>query len=206
MPTAEFFTRFGLFVSKEFLDAALCSEIIKSTEGIGWERAGIYNTLAGTHSDQTSGDVVRKTLKIRIPDVMRGAVADRLLSIVPRLEEHFDLKIAGFEEPQLLRYAAGDYFHGHMDSAPASNWDTTYEKRRVSLVVFLNGQSEEPLADCYCGGSLVFAGLIDDPRVRFQGFPLVGEPGLLIAFRSDLFHEVKQVTFGHRYTIVTWCF
>jgi SM-20-related protein len=33
---------------------------------------------------------------------------------------------------------------------------------------------------------------------------LIGEPGLLVAFRSDVLHEVEAVTHGERYSIVSW--
>jgi predicted 2-oxoglutarate/Fe(II)-dependent dioxygenase YbiX len=68
----------------------------------------------------------------------------------------------------------------------------------------VNGQSKQPAQDVYGGGSLVFYGLLDGSQWEKVGFPLEGEPGLLIAFRSDLLHEVQQVTFGHRYTVVSW--
>jgi SM-20-related protein len=32
----------------------------------------------------------------------------------------------------------------------------------------------------------------------------VGEPGLLVAFRSDTVHEVLPVTHGERFTVVSW--
>jgi hypothetical protein len=34
--------------------------------------------------------------------------------------------------------------------------------------------------------------------------PLIAEPGLLIAFPSDKWHEVKPVSHGRRFTVVTW--
>jgi hypothetical protein len=55
----------------------------------------------------------------------------------------------------------------------------------VSVVSFLNGEAEAPGGDGYCGGALTFYGLLRDPRANQLGFPLAGEAGLLIAFRSD---------------------
>jgi SM-20-related protein len=45
---------------------------------------------------------------------------------------------------------------------------------------------------------------MDDERARSVGFPLIGEAGLLLAFRPNLVHEVTPVTHGERCTVVTW--
>ncbi|HET6851381.1 MAG TPA: 2OG-Fe(II) oxygenase, partial [Pyrinomonadaceae bacterium] len=72
--------------------------------------------------------------------------------------------------------------------------------RRISIVVFLNGSSTEPQADCFCGGALTFY----DEKDATRSFDLSGETGLLVAFRADTFHEVLPVTSGERFTIITW--
>jgi SM-20-related protein len=79
-------------------------------------------------------------------------------------------------------------------------------ERQVSAVIFLNSAAEARGPESYSGGALTFYGLIDGPCWRGYGFPLVGEQGLLIAFRSDVLHEVTVVTRGERYSIVTWFF
>lgn len=60
------------------------------------------------------------------------------------------------------------------------------------------------MAGSYGGGNLVLDGLLDDPRLKTIGFPLNGEEGLLIAFRSETYHEVIAVTRGERYSIAAW--
>ncbi len=72
------------------------------------------------------------------------------------------------------------------------------------MVVFLNEPGETLDPPGYGGGLLTFAGLLDDPKLRTVGVPLVAETGLLVAFRSDMLHAVTPVTHGERYTIVTW--
>jgi predicted 2-oxoglutarate/Fe(II)-dependent dioxygenase YbiX len=51
---------------------------------------------------------------------------------------------------------------------------------------------------------LTFYGLLPGPAWERIGFPLRGEEGLLVAFRSEILHEVTAVRQGDRYTIVTW--
>ena len=98
-----------------------------------------------------------------------------------------------------------DLFSGaHNDSNSHPDADHYVKSRRVSLVLFLNSESQEPAEDCYGGGQLTFYGLLEGPQWEKCPLPVKGEAGLLIAFRSDLTHEVKPVTFGRRRTIVTW--
>jgi predicted 2-oxoglutarate/Fe(II)-dependent dioxygenase YbiX len=58
--------------------------------------------------------------------------------------------------------------------------------------------------DRYGGGSLVFYGHRGDRVGTGFSIPLEGEEGMFIAFPSDWLHEVKPVTTGRRYAIVTW--
>jgi SM-20-related protein len=73
-------------------------------------------------------------------------------------------------------------------------------------VVFLNRQAATPAPNAYGGGSLVLYGLLDEARWKLKGFPVIGEAGLLVGFRSNLIHEVKPVTHGTRFTIASWLY
>jgi predicted 2-oxoglutarate/Fe(II)-dependent dioxygenase YbiX len=66
-------------------------------------------------------------------------------------------------------------------------------------VLFLSNESETPQAGAHCGGSLVFTDLSSGSKSR-----VVGEPGMLIAFRAETTHEITPVTHGERYSIVSW--
>ena len=79
-----------------------------------------------------------------------------------------------------------------------------HSRRRVSVVIFLNRQSQEPAEDAYGEGHLTFYGLLEGREWEKCAFPLDAEPGLLIAFPSDKWHEVKPVSHGRRFTVVTW--
>jgi predicted 2-oxoglutarate/Fe(II)-dependent dioxygenase YbiX len=74
--------------------------------------------------------------------------------------------------------------------------------RKVSVVIFLNTQSDVAAPGSYSGGSLVFT---EWRPGRDQGqFALVAEPGTLVAFPAETTHEVTPVTSGERYSIVSW--
>jgi predicted 2-oxoglutarate/Fe(II)-dependent dioxygenase YbiX len=74
----------------------------------------------------------------------------------------------------------------------------------VSVVVFLNAQATHPVEETFEGGALAFYGLMKAPGMEHAGIPLEPEAGLLVAFRSDVMHEVSPVTRGERYTLVSW--
>jgi predicted 2-oxoglutarate/Fe(II)-dependent dioxygenase YbiX len=196
-----------LFVAWDFLDPSTRSSILSQVRAREWAPA-----LVGGVGPDDAEQSNRQTLRTRIPKPERTWVKERFAALMPRLESHFEVPLAGFEEPQLLRYREGDYFGPHRDSTADPEGDEYARQRRISVTLFLNPPSPQP-AECpgaspsaYQGGSLVFYGLIRDPRAKEHGFPLVGEPGMLVAFRSDLPHEVKPVTAGERFTIVSWFF
>jgi SM-20-related protein len=113
-------------------------------------------------------------------------------------EAHFGSGLKELEEPQFLRYEAGDYFVAHQDGNTGM-LRSEQEERKVSAVIFLNSQSEAPGPGTYGGGSLLF-----HPRGAAEPFRLTAEGGTLVAFRAETTHEVEPVTHGERFTIACW--
>jgi predicted 2-oxoglutarate/Fe(II)-dependent dioxygenase YbiX len=134
-------------------------------------------------------------------------VEDQLRAIQPALEEHFRVQSAGWELPQFYIYEEGGFFAAHRDSDAADPVAPDWVRaRRVSVSIFLNDVRGGVDVEPYGGGTLVFHGQRgDQPRTGF-GIPLESEEGMFVAFRSDWIHEVKPVTSGRRYSIVTWFF
>ncbi len=148
---------------------------------------------------------VRRTRMARVADSTVALLKERLLAFQPRLESHSRIKLRGCQDPGFLLYRPGDFFCAHQDRGEGHEETERVRERQISLVVFLNAQSQKPeAADTYCGGSLVFYGLMDHAAWQTRGLPLAGEPGMLVAFRSDVRHEVTAVTAGERCTIVSW--
>jgi SM-20-related protein len=199
MPTSTFFASLGLFVVKDFFDAELCARIRSELRVATGSPGRIYKRGTVLIDEKK-----RSTKRVEVDAPTMSCVEERLQSLKPALESHFHLVLTGCETPQFLVYREGDFFRQHLDQAPEPDDPQYLQERRVSMVVFLNGQAEEPGPDSYCGGSLKLYGLIDDPLWKACGFPLIGEPGLLVAFRSDVLHEVEAVTHGERYSIVSW--
>ena len=143
---------------------------------------------------------VRRAQKVEVGESVRQLVRDRLLEVMPALGHHFGVVLQTCEEPQFLRYDAGDFFVAHQDgNTPLIRDDTRH--RRVSAILFMNPSSVEPASGCYGGGSLVLHGRYPDLDDRYVVPPM---PGALVAFRAETTHEVTPVEHGVRFTIAAF--
>lgn len=205
MPTAEFFTRLGLFVRKNFLDQELCTRCCSEMDAATQTQSN-QASIVGPDDTDFIDERIRKVKWVEVPATTVSSVEGRLLALIPTLERHFNLALTGYETLSFLTYREGDFFKVHNDGHNVADAPTLTNRRKVSVVIFLNGQAQQPANGTYCGGSLAFYGLIDDPRWLTYGFPLSSELGLLVAFRSNVLHQVLPVTYGKRYSIVSWLF
>jgi len=197
MPHSSFFRGLGLFVLNDFLNLATCAEIqAEMRAGETW-KALIYQSDAG---EGVLDEGVRKSLRVRVGEPTKSMIREQMRALKPSLEEHFKISLDDCESPNFLSYGEGAYFKRHLDATNHPDIAT----RRVSLVVFLNACSKEPEANCYGGGSLTFHGLIKGPKWEDCAFSLEADMGSLLAFRSDIVHEVQPVTFGQRFTVASW--
>ena len=190
----------GFFVAPGFLDLELCKKIRGEIGTSLHKPASVYQgaDAAPPHIDEE----VRKTSVADVSAATRALLNDRLAALKSNIEEHFQATLDEFDAPSFLLYRPGDYFLPHKDRSATP---ARVSRRRVSVVVFLNDQTDGPVEGCYSGGSLTFYGLIKDPKALKHGFQLTGRAGLLVAFPSDLMHEVEPVIAGERFTIVS-CF
>jgi SM-20-related protein len=116
------------------------------------------------------------------------------------LEQHFGVALGECEAPQFLRYQEGDYFVPHQDgNTPLIHDESRF--RKISVVLFLSPQSDEPLPETYGGGALVLHGPYLGPTLRVA---MPNAPGTLVAYRAETTHEVTPVTHGERFTIASW--
>jgi SM-20-related protein len=194
----DIFTRLGLYLKKDFLDASLCEEIRAQMKTQAYEAGHVKTADKGYVVDVS----VRRTRVAHVPVDYAYMIRDRLEELRPAIEDHFTEPLKLQEKPQFLFYEPGDGYAPHRDipSEPVEE-GARIQGRRVSIVIFLNDKAG---AHPYSGGELVFYGLVSDPQWKDYGLPLEAEAGLLVAFRSETLHEVRPVTGGERYTIVTW--
>ena len=200
MPKADFFKNFGIYAEPNFLDGEACRRLIAELEGGGRAPAQVYKDHYAREVDEQA----RRTVRVAAPAAVTSELKARLSGRKAALEESFGFALGDCEEPEFLVYGPGDFFRPHHDAAPRGQVHEYLKRRLVSAVLFLNGQTAEPSPGSFCGGSLVFYGLIKDARATQLGFQLEAQPGLLVAFPSDTLHEVTPVTHGQRYSVVTW--
>ena len=184
----------NLYVAKQFLEPGACREIVSAMSAAPGAAATVYRSAASGSVDQN----IRQTLRLRPSVSTVELILNRLAGLKPVVEQHFDVVLSECEDPQFLHYREGDFFVAHQDgNTGLLQLDT--ERRRVSTVIFLSHESDSPQSGAHCGGSLVFTNLRTSSKFR-----MVGEPGMLVAFRAETTHEITPVTHGERFSIVSW--
>jgi PKHD-type hydroxylase len=109
------------------------------------------------------------------------------------------------EQIQFTKYKLNQYYDWHCDS-----WNQPYEKgntkgkiRKISMTCQLTDGSE------YSGGELEFDFRNYEPNMRDESIHRVQckeilPKGSIIVFPSHVWHRVKPVTAGTRYSLVMW--
>jgi len=193
-------THFDLFLLRNFLDAETCANLLMEVNSSPTTQAPVY--IEGTPG--VIHETIRKTTSLHPSDETFSQMWDRLFQQKSLLEDHFGQSLKDCERPQFLRYEKGDFFVRHQDGNTEQIDFDHLRIRRISIVVFLNDSSVEPQANCFCGGALNFYDENDASPDGPRTFGLLGETGLLVAFRADTIHEVLPVTCGERFTMISW--
>jgi SM-20-related protein len=196
--TSQLIAKYELLLGRAFLDESLCKRIIEETRVASQSPATVYGRTDSGLVDEH----VRRASRLNPSLATVEFVKQRLLEHKQDVERHFKMTLSDVEEPQFLRYGIGDFFVAHQDGNTGLIRLNTESDRKISIVVFLNSQSEQPVAGTYCGGSLKFSDYRAEPAFREYSVP--AEVGMLVAFRAELTHEVTPVVHGERYSIVSW--
>jgi SM-20-related protein len=191
--------QFGLFSVRNFLSAAECDRIRREMSSAEGNPASIVKTDE-RHLDETA----RRTVTKAVSEETRRFISEKLTGIKDDIDAYFGVEISHPQKPEFLYYRVGDFFTCHTDKGSNPKNPKEVKDRLVSAIVFLNDEKDEPGPGAYTGGSFIIYGILNDPRFEKQGFKVTGTEGTLIAFRSEMFHEVTAVTGGVRYTVVSW--
>jgi predicted 2-oxoglutarate/Fe(II)-dependent dioxygenase YbiX len=190
----------GLFLVRDFLDPQTCAAVRDEARAAAGHPAPVYIEGAEGHVHEE----VRKTSSLEVSAATAADVVRRLRELREEIGRHFGLSLAGCEPPQFLRYGAGDFFVRHQDGDTGQIEFDHLRVRKVSVVMFLNGGAAEPSGEAFGGGELLIYRSDEETGAGPLVFPIPGEAGLLVAFRSDTVHEVTPVTGGERLTVVSW--
>lgn len=190
----------GIHTEESFLDRATCQAVKAEMRSQEHRRAKVY------HRDwkHVEDAALRSTLQVEVGERVNSIVREKLLALRAPLAERFGVEVGEYQGPTYLIYKPGDFFEPHKDSSRKPDAPDFISERKISVVLFLSDEEGGGKPGEYAGGSLAFYGLLKDPRCAQIGIPVRGRAGLLVAFRSDVFHQVTPVTRGERFTIVGW--
>lgn len=185
-----------LFSHVDFLPGNRLRAITAGLESATGELAAIQPAGGGVFS---ADEAVRRAWEIELTDDLHDDLVERIRALHGKLEAFFATPLEPCSAVAALRYPPGAYYRTHRDVAAQPDPDQLH-RRAVSVVVFLNSGAPVPRA-AFSGGALrLHAG--EDARGSWRD--VVPIAGTLIAFRSDVLHEVLPVATGTRLTVVTW--
>lgn len=142
-------------------------------------------------------DQIRRSRNVFLPQSFQSNVYNALMNTKSRLTELFHVNPSDLEAPQFLIYSPGDFFKIHRDRSRKIE----SKPRLISLVLFLNSGGHSDSTDSYQGGELY---VYPEKHGESETLRIRGVRNTLLAFRSDVLHEVKTVSEGERLTIVSW--
>ena len=146
--------------------------------------------------DKTQGETKLETRNTLWYAITEEVAKNLEQAVAACFREHvaprYNCQFKSYEPVQFLGYPVGGHYLGHNDGEKFNyetrQWERLME-RDVSFLFYLNDQ--------YGGGELEFGDL---------GLTIKPKKGMMIAFPSykDFAHKVHPVTWGHRYTLVSW--
>jgi SM-20-related protein len=193
------FARLGVLTKERFLEPDLCARLRQAMINGRGEPA----TIRPEGGEYQVDEGIRRARSCQVDEPIAALVEERLLGAREEISETFDVPLAGLEGLQFVIYGEGDYIRRHVDRPPDPDDRHHSRDRAVSAVLLLNGQSEDPGPDQYAGGALAFY----EPWEPEQGpvpVELEGREGMLVGFPPDTLHEVKPITRGERFSVVSW--
>ena len=136
---------------------------------------------------------VRNTLWYSITEEMSYKLEQAVATcFTEMIAPKYNCQFKSYEPVQFLGYPPGGHYLAHNDGETFNYETRKWEPimpRDVSFLFYLNDQ--------YGGGELEFPEL---------GLTIKPKKGMMIAFPSykEFTHKVHPVTWGHRYTLVSW--
>ncbi len=155
----------------------------------------VDSTVISMDDDGNKTEGVVKKHRVTVNYILPDEQIDKIHASIENLfnnylKDRYKCEAKGFETVQYLGYPVGGHYIKHNDSETLCNgkW-TKMANRDISLLFYLNEE--------FGGGELEFPDL---------GLTIKPKKGMMIAFPSykEFYHKVHPVTWGHRYTLVSW--
>ncbi len=193
-PCAELLAEVGALVVPGAIDPRICDGLI-----------GEMLSCPSSATRPISGETMRREYH---PDFVLSETleaspfAQALVELIlarhlARLEDFFGQPLELNPELHLLTYEQGGFIRPHCDVMHGDGVLETISERVVLFTLFLNGPGGPP-GHSFEGGDFVL-----HPASN-QRLALTCAPGVLLAFRADLVHSVREVTAGTRHSVAGW--
>lgn len=189
--------RLDVFSVNNFIDPQVCDQLRAEANQSVSVPAQVTKAKGRVDID------MRRTRRINVSPRTVQQIEAYFQELKPQLETYYNIPVSGFEKFQFLLYREGDFYKRHSDKNDKVDSPTYIRARRISVVIFLNDESQPGQLDSYTGGTLVIWNQRDSQKIALR---VKGETGKVIAFPSELIHEVEPVQSGERYSIVNWFF
>jgi predicted 2-oxoglutarate/Fe(II)-dependent dioxygenase YbiX len=134
-------------------------------------------------------DAARRAVHVTVDDETLARISSCLDEQRDTVAAYFDVRLVAREGVGLVRYGAGGFYRPHRDRADMASWPAA-SRRCITVILFLNADFD--------GGLLR---LLPDDAEDVEVLP---EEGMLVAFPSDLGHEVTTIIRGTRDVVVDW--
>jgi SM-20-related protein len=151
-PVADPPANLKLCLVRNFLDGEICASLKNEARHAPTTPAPVY--IEG--SSDVVHETIRRTTSFHPDDAWFSSIHVKLQQQKAFLEEFFNRQLTDCERPQFLHYHEGDFFVRHQDGNTEQLDFDHLKIRRISIVAFLNGYSDEPMADTFAGGELNF--------------------------------------------------
>ena len=184
----------GVLIVPNFLPSKICSawcEYFRSQQQVRLE-------VQSVESFKNDSKIAFEKHEGRITQAVdyQGVKSDLVREVTRGFSEcvmpYFNIQLAAFEKPTVLRYEPGGKYDAHSDNElwdnGAGKWERTLN-RDFSILIYLNEEFE--------GGKLSF------PNFLCKVTP---QTGMLIAFPSDhrYLHAAEPLISGERFAVVSW--
>jgi len=182
-----------LLIQPRFLSLHDCERIRHAMNRGAEDPAQIVGDEITTH------ETIRRTRSIEIEAAVRAWLERRLDQARQEIEQALGRQLGAREGVGLLRYPPGGFYLTHRDRGEVAGWPAA-ARRAASVVLFLNGSTASRQEDPeFEAGELCLY-----PEVAGRPVSITPEPGMLVAFPSEVLHEVRTVRGGTRDTAVDW--
>ena len=190
---------------KKAIPERICDEIIKYGNQQREELAVIGGFTKNTNLTKEEEKILKKTRDSNVAWLNDQWIYNEIIPYVNQANKDsgWNFQWDTSEMCQFTKYRLNQYYHWHCDSFHSPyNTPNDLKKhgriRKLSVTVSLSDPKE------YKGGELQFDFYNEKRKKNIVTCKEILEKGSLVVFPSFVWHQVKPVTKGTRYSLVIW--